>query len=373
MTKLLFLQIDTTKLMETWVKRLNLHNQTRIFISDWITKMKRLPVIGALVLVFGIAGNVNADLVWKDLNTSDDRLLTLDESTGLEWLDMSMTLGKSVNDVMDSLFGNTDILPLAGVYAGFRYATLSEVTHLYQEAGMTDLDNAWSTDNWVGAHILGQLLGVTDTHHSDPVWIQEAIVIEGPGLAYAPHFVVDDTPTIQAARVTVSAIGNEKDFDVTDNGIASYLVRESAVPIPSANFIADSTSGVAPLTVNFSDESTGDITNWLWDFGDGENSTDQNPTYTYINKGIYTISLTVSGPDGSDSEIKAEYITVSESDGGGGTDEGDEGNTGCFISTTAYGFSVEKYGKMLYELRVSFQRAFSSQGFTPLELLFTSL
>ena len=285
--------------------------------------MKRLSVLWALVLVFGIVGNINAALLWKDLNTPGDRLLTLDESTGLEWLDMSMTLGMSVNDVMDALFGNTQILPLTGVYAGFRYANLSEVTHLYQEAGMTNFSNVMSTDNWVGAHILGELLGVTDTHHSDPVWQQEAIVLEGPGLAYAPHFTVNDYGHIQAAQVSVSAIGNELTFDDTNSGIASYLVRES-VPIPIANFIADNTSGVAPLTANFSDTSTGDITDWLWNFGDGETSIEENPVHTYDNTGTYTVSLTVSSPGGSDSEVKADYITVSEPD----DDDGDNGGGG---------------------------------------------
>ena len=81
-----------------------------------------------------------------------------------------------------------------------------------------------------------------------------------------------------------------------------------------ANFIADTTSGVAPLTVDFTDESTGDITSYLWDFGDGETSIEENPTYTYADEGIYTVSLTVSGPAGSDSEVKTGYITVSEPD-----------------------------------------------------------
>ncbi len=81
---------------------------------------------------------------------------------------------------------------------------------------------------------------------------------------------------------------------------------------PTANFTASPTSGCAPLTVNFTDQSTGDITSWSWDFGDGTTSTEQNPTHTYNSAGTYTVSLTVTGPGGSDTETKVDYITVSE-------------------------------------------------------------
>ena len=79
---------------------------------------------------------------------------------------------------------------------------------------------------------------------------------------------------------------------------------------PGADFTADLTSGSVPLTVNFTDQSTGDITSWSWDFGDGATSTEQNPSHTYTDPGTYTVSLTVTGPGGSDTETKADYIEV---------------------------------------------------------------
>jgi PKD repeat protein len=79
---------------------------------------------------------------------------------------------------------------------------------------------------------------------------------------------------------------------------------------PVADFSGSPTSGPAPLTVTFTDQSTGDITSWSWDFGDGGTSTDQNPTHTYTSTGYYTVSLMVSGPGGSDTETKINYITV---------------------------------------------------------------
>ncbi|AKB35374.1 cell surface protein [Methanosarcina siciliae C2J] len=93
-------------------------------------------------------------------------------------------------------------------------------------------------------------------------------------------------------------------------------VSESSTPVePVAAFTADVTSGTAPLTVNFTDQSTGTLASWAWDFDNDGNvdSTEQNPSYTYTAEGKYTVNLTVSSAEGSDSEVKAEYITVTDS------------------------------------------------------------
>jgi len=90
----------------------------------------------------------------------------------------------------------------------------------------------------------------------------------------------------------------------------SGITAESATP--TADFTADPISGPIPLGVNFTDQSTGDITSWLWDFGDGSTSIEQDPSHTYTDSGIYTVSLTVTGPGGSDSEIKMDFVDVFE-------------------------------------------------------------
>jgi len=77
-----------------------------------------------------------------------------------------------------------------------------------------------------------------------------------------------------------------------------------------ADFTATPRRGMAALEVNFTDTSTGVITSWDWDFGDGATSTDQNPTHTYDNTGSYDVSLEVTGLLGSDTETKVAYITV---------------------------------------------------------------
>ncbi len=96
----------------------------------------------------------------------------------------------------------------------------------------------------------------------------------------------------------------------TSNEISVTLV--AAGPAPLADFTANITSGVAPLTVNFTDQSTNNPTSWQWDFGDGGTSTEQNPAHTY-NEGTYTVTLTVTNEYGSDVKTKTDYIVVSGS------------------------------------------------------------
>ncbi len=94
--------------------------------------------------------------------------------------------------------------------------------------------------------------------------------------------------------------------------INSTMVTDSAWTAPDAQFSASPTSGVAPLTVQFTDESPGSgILTYEWDF-DNDGSVDgeeQNPSIDF-GEGTYTVKLTVTGPGGSDEEIKVEYILV---------------------------------------------------------------
>ncbi|MFH0945366.1 MAG: PKD domain-containing protein, partial [Planctomycetota bacterium] len=88
----------------------------------------------------------------------------------------------------------------------------------------------------------------------------------------------------------------------------------SGGPVPPiANFSGTPRTGTAPLTVNFTDLSTGgSSTSWYWTFGDTATSTLQNPSHTYTSYGDYTVSLTATGPGGSDTETKIAYISVDE-------------------------------------------------------------
>ena len=81
---------------------------------------------------------------------------------------------------------------------------------------------------------------------------------------------------------------------------------------PVANFSASVYSGCAPLTVNFTDESTGNPTSWAWDIDNSGNVdyTIKNPSHTYSIAGTYAVKLTVSNAFGSDTKTVTNLITV---------------------------------------------------------------
>jgi len=80
---------------------------------------------------------------------------------------------------------------------------------------------------------------------------------------------------------------------------------------PEADFALSEESGMAPLTVVFTDTSLGTVTSWLWDFGDGNTSDEQWPTHTYSEPGTYSVSLTVANSSGDDVVTREQLITVS--------------------------------------------------------------
>lgn len=61
--------------------------------------------------------------------------------------------------------------------------------------------------------------------------------------------------------------------------------------LPHADFSAGRISGARPLEVSFEDTSTGQISSWSLDFGDGGSSTAQNPTHTYYDSGLIRFLL----------------------------------------------------------------------------------
>ena len=79
---------------------------------------------------------------------------------------------------------------------------------------------------------------------------------------------------------------------------------------PVANFNALVTSGHGTTSVPFRDLSTGSPFLWLWNFGDGSSSTDQNPTHTYSIPGSFTVNLTVWNAGGINSLVRPNYISI---------------------------------------------------------------
>ena len=66
------------------------------------------------------------------------------------------------------------------------------------------------------------------------------------------------------------------------NAAGNNTMTKTVYTAPIANFATSTMACETPLSVTFTDLSTGNITSWYWDFGDGNTSTEQNPTYIYM-------------------------------------------------------------------------------------------
>jgi PKD repeat protein len=138
------------------------------------------------------------------------------------------------------------------------------------------------------------------------------------------------TPVIKDADGTVNNVSSTKQNVSPSTGLVilasgssghywhNFFSLGGGGPVaPTASFSGAPTSGTAPLTVNFTDTSTGNPDTWAWDFqNDGTvDSTAQNPSFTYTTPDTYTAKLTVTNSAGSNSATKT--ITVSPAGGGG--------------------------------------------------------
>ena len=113
--------------------------------------------------------------------------------------------------------------------------------------------------------------------------------------------------------VTLIATGpGGSDTAVCNNCITVTDPPPPPPPAPVAGFSLNPSSGDTPLTVNFTNESSGDISGYSWDFGDGNGSSATNPSHTYTSAGTYTITLTATGPGGSDIAVCTNCVTVTD-------------------------------------------------------------
>lgn len=100
--------------------------------------------------------------------------------------------------------------------------------------------------------------------------------------------------TLTVVKVNPETKRVEKD-SVTKTGCI-VVTKGSSVPFVS-DFSATPTTGTAPLTVRFTDQSTGSPGYFLYEFGDGFKAMGANPVHTYRKPGTYTVTLTIMKVD----------------------------------------------------------------------------
>ncbi|HII84315.1 MAG TPA: DUF3344 domain-containing protein [Methanobacterium subterraneum] len=148
------------------------------------------------------------------------------------------------------------------------------------------------------------------------------LLFNGNTVALAAWQGTSSTASALVADVTsfLTSTGNVAAIQGTSSGgmdtLQQFLVVEYADATPVAGFSGTPVTGDMPLTVQFTDESTGYVSSYAWDFDNDGNvdSTEKNPSWNYNTPGTYTVKLTVTNSGGSDEEVKTDYITVNGAD-----------------------------------------------------------
>jgi PKD repeat protein len=94
------------------------------------------------------------------------------------------------------------------------------------------------------------------------------------------------------------------------NGVVDMGAHE--FPVTVLDFTATPNRGKPPLSTDFSSSTFGTVTDYQWSFGDTGESTLELPTHEYAQAGRYTVTLTVSGPNGTGALQKTGYVSASD-------------------------------------------------------------
>lgn len=129
------------------------------FINMEISKNNKFLKGFVASFALAVSGFANAGLVERNFQTAGDGLLTYDDVTGYEWLDLSLNIGRNYNSVAADL-------QTGGAYEGFRYATRSEYETLwagtsYDHVNWYSATYAGDVDEVQRAALIGELLGYT--------------------------------------------------------------------------------------------------------------------------------------------------------------------------------------------------------------------
>jgi PKD repeat protein len=133
------------------------------------------------------------------------------------------------------------------------------------------------------------------------------------------HSLDDLTNTVPNATTVyydLDELGSGSSFTGSDHYpiVGDYNVAPTTTTTtPWASFTASPTVGPVPLTVNFTDNSTGTITSVSWDFGDGGTTNFTAPTnvqHLYATSGVYTVILVAGGSAGASTNMQSNLITA---------------------------------------------------------------
>jgi PKD repeat protein len=333
---------STGKIWATWVQGSKVYvNRSTGGDLTWGTPFV-LPVAGTDVTSLDLSAVVAFDgdkigLMWSNQTTANTGMyftVHVDGQPDTTWQPSQAAVqGAESADDHINLKADRSGRVYAAVKSSYDAASAPEISLLVRDP----VTGAWTS------HVFGR---VSECHNRPIVLIDESsqlvhMLASGPspgqacetggGTLYektAPVQAINfptgaGTPIIRDADVPgIHNVSSTKQTLNSTTGIVALAVNTvtsvywhhsaglGAPVAPAADFTASPTSGVAPLTVQFTDMSSGGPTAWAWDFGDGGTSNEANPAHNYTTAGTYDVSLTVSNGAGTDTESRAGYVTI---------------------------------------------------------------
>ena len=259
----------------------------------WITEGEN-PEIYDTKIVYSANGRETRDIFIYDITTRKIELVSPYSSdlnnphmygnkviwsnfyTRSGFIQMYDLVTKKAIDVTSDNTANT--LP---EYANYSYVDAGDDTGTHVDINGDNIVYSKSRDDQFG--YAGVYVYNVSTEQSAPVYIYP-----------------DGTPTTPDIYNDTIVWGMDGNYGaVNDNGIYISDLSATNTFLPIALFTANITSGTVPLNVSFTDNSIGTCTSWIWDFGDGKNSTDRNPVHEFTDPGNYTVNLTVTNEKGT--------------------------------------------------------------------------
>lgn len=158
----------------------------------------------------------------------------------------------------------------------------------------------------------GDYLELTFTQFDVENFFDNLIIIEGNSTSgniigtYSGGSLPNGGQPIVVSGIEVTIVF-ESDFTINGDGYTMEFACKSITDPPTVDisFPSFTCSG----SVNFSDQSSGFPNSWSWDFGDGNTSTDQNPSHAYAEAGTYSLSLIACNDNGCDTIVVPDAIT----------------------------------------------------------------
>jgi PKD repeat protein len=263
-------------------------------------------------------------------NYSNDVGATVAYSVPVAQFTGSPTSGTSPLTVAFSNTSTGTITSYAWTFGDGGTSTAASPSHVYGAAGNYTVkltvtgpggSNAQTRTSYIsvsGAAPVAQFTG-TPTSGTSPLTVNFSNTSTGSITSYAWTFGDGGTSTAVAPSHVYAAAGNYTvKLTVTGPGGSNTQTRTNYISVsapPVAQFSGGPTTGPYPRTVTFSNTSTGSITSYAWTFGDGGTSTAAAPSHSYAAPGKYTVSLTVTGPGGSNTQTRTGYVTVTRDAG----------------------------------------------------------